>query len=499
MRVLLPLDQRLQSEDKDETDIDNNDFVAKSGDDDLERKPSPVYHPIFNDTVISVPDSFSVGDSYTSLSKLAESTVKSERRPRKRFRVLQPLQSTCVSVERGSPILDEFRSADVSTISYSNLQRLITSVRSPDSKPKAAFVPESALDKHQSTTQRGTNKLNHSAMAGGRRRYDSDDENTVDQNSDLARSKSRQSKLKGSAMMVTPAENEPPNYNNRPVSVQNQSILVSTAKENLSEERDTNPSSSIMEYTLVLKKMGLELVEQEGDGNCLFRAVSLQVYGHADHHVEVRERCMDFIASNEEHYSDFVAADIDEQSTEESFAGYIARKRRNGVHGNHTEIQAISELYNRPVEVYTPDSLQHIGNDNSNEFTFKPINIFQTDYKSSEFPIRLSYHDGNHYNAIIDPLVPTAGLGLGLPGLQPGLADKMQVAAAVTASDQIADLMELDRILKESTVEHQKKSAEDENDDIQRAMKESTYSMDMVSEIGFTCLSFHSTLVLMLF
>jgi OTU domain-containing protein 5 len=50
-------------------------------------------------------------------------------------------------------------------------------------------------------------------------------------------------------------------------------------------------------------------------------------------------------------------------------------------------------------------------------------------------PIRLAYRDGNHFDAIVDPLLPTAGLGLGLPGLQPGLADRSQMQRARELSD----------------------------------------------------------------
>lgn len=98
------------------------------------------------------------------------------------------------------------------------------------------------------------------------------------------------------------------------------------------------------------------------------------------------------------------------------------------------------------------------------------MNIFHAEYKTADAPIRLSYHDGNHYNAVVDPLVPTAGLGLGLPGLQPGLADKMQVARAVTESDAVADQMEFKKALKES-----------EDDELQRAIKESKLSAEHVS------------------
>lgn len=36
----------------------------------------------------------------------------------------------------------------------------------------------------------------------------------------------------------------------------------------------------------------------------------------------------------------------------EDFDKYVARKRTWYVHGNHLEIQAMSELYNRNIEVY---------------------------------------------------------------------------------------------------------------------------------------------------
>lgn len=46
----------------------------------------------------------------------------------------------------------------------------------------------------------------------------------------------------------------------------------------------------------------------------------------------------------------FVTEDID---------SYVSRKRNNHVHGNHIEIQAISEIFNRPVEIYA----YHTGSD----------------------------------------------------------------------------------------------------------------------------------------
>lgn len=46
---------------------------------------------------------------------------------------------------------------------------------------------------------------------------------------------------------------------------------------------------------------------------------------------------------NRDHFSQFVTED---------FSDYLARKRRPDVEGNHIELQAISEIYLRPIELY---------------------------------------------------------------------------------------------------------------------------------------------------
>ncbi len=46
---------------------------------------------------------------------------------------------------------------------------------------------------------------------------------------------------------------------------------------------------------------------------------------------------------NADYFSNYVTED---------FTTYINRKRKNNCHGNHIEMQAMAEMYNRPVEVY---------------------------------------------------------------------------------------------------------------------------------------------------
>lgn len=55
--------------------------------------------------------------------------------------------------------------------------------------------------------------------------------------------------------------------------------------------------------------------------------------------------CLHFVlqAKNADYYSHYVTED---------FTTYLNRKRMDNCHGNHLEIQAMCEIYNRPIEVY---------------------------------------------------------------------------------------------------------------------------------------------------
>ena len=83
------------------------------------------------------------------------------------------------------------------------------------------------------------------------------------------------------------------------------------------------------------------------------------------------------------------------------------------------EIQALSEMYNRPIHIYS--------------YSIEPMNTFHGSYNSDSPPIRLSYHHGNHYNSLVDPCRLTVGAGLGFSSLQGTNIDKDKVRAAIKA------------------------------------------------------------------
>ncbi|XP_054280202.1 OTU domain-containing protein 5-A-like [Macrosteles quadrilineatus] len=161
-----------------------------------------------------------------------------------------------------------------------------------------------------------------------------------------------------------------------------------------------------------MRKRGLIVKAMGEDGACLFRAVADQVYGDQEMHAVVRKHCMDYIAANGDYFSQYVTED---------FSNYVNRKRMDCTHGNHIEMQAMSEMYNRTIEVFC------YGKD--------PINIFHGVNKTDNEPIRLSYQRNSHYNSIVDPHKATIGVGLGLPNFSPGGAEKSLIKDAIRQSE----------------------------------------------------------------
>eukprot|EP00053_Salpingoeca_punica_P012037 m.107398 g.107398 ORF g.107398 m.107398 type:complete len:408 (-) comp15840_c2_seq2:214-1437(-) len=160
----------------------------------------------------------------------------------------------------------------------------------------------------------------------------------------------------------------------------------------------------------LLESKGWRIEQTYPDGACMFRAIAFNIYGDQEMHNQVRQMCMNYMEANQDHFAEFVA---------ENFRAYIQRKRQPTEYGNHVELQALSEMYNRTIEVYS--------------YSDEPLNIFQA-ANTCEPPIRLSYHANIHYNAIVDPARPAFGVGLGHRELMHG-ADRTQIREVLSAAE----------------------------------------------------------------
>ncbi|XP_028756791.1 OTU domain-containing protein 5-B [Neltuma alba] len=201
------------------------------------------------------------------------------------------------------------------------------------------------------------------------------------------------------------SHNENEGYN----SADEQSSCFVSSYDNLERERQFEID--------IRRAKGYEVKRMAGDGNCLFRAVADQVYGDPELYDLTRQMCMDYMERERDHFSQFIT---------EGFTSYCKRKRRDKVYGNNVEIQAMCEMYNRPIHIYS--------------YSTEPLNIFQGSYNTDTPPIRLSYHQGNHYNSLVDPRRLTIGSGLGFSCLRGINVDKDKIKAAIKAQqDQQID------------------------------------------------------------
>eukprot|EP00457_Paulinella_chromatophora_P000598 gb/GEZN01000598.1/.p1 GENE.gb/GEZN01000598.1/~~gb/GEZN01000598.1/.p1 ORF type:complete len:1111 (+),score=233.75 gb/GEZN01000598.1/:289-3333(+) len=129
---------------------------------------------------------------------------------------------------------------------------------------------------------------------------------------------------------------------------------------------------------------GFEIMECQKDGNCLFRAVGHQIFNDVNKHEDIRQQCYDYVEANKDYFQHFVA--------EESFDGYIQKRRKLNVWGDDLELTALQEMYNKNLHIY----------ETGKGLTKRPIAA-----EEGTIPVmRLSYHGGNHYNSVVDPKNP---------------------------------------------------------------------------------------------
>ncbi len=113
-----------------------------------------------------------------------------------------------------------------------------------------------------------------------------------------------------------------------------------------------NLSEQFNSYRRALEEKHLIIHPVSGDGNCLFRSVAHQIYGDDRYHNIVRQKCMDYMESEADFFSQFVVGG------KETFHLYLQAKRLDGCWGDDPEIEAICELYNRPAEIWAYDAVQ---------------------------------------------------------------------------------------------------------------------------------------------
>ncbi|SJX66137.1 uncharacterized protein SRS1_13545 [Sporisorium reilianum f. sp. reilianum] len=95
-----------------------------------------------------------------------------------------------------------------------------------------------------------------------------------------------------------------------------------------------------------LKRMGLYAANTTGDGNCLFRALSDQLYGNSSRHAQLRQETCDHLAARPEKFAGFV--------DDKPFDQYIRLMRENGTYGGHLELHAFAQMKQKQIKIVQP-------------------------------------------------------------------------------------------------------------------------------------------------
>lgn len=77
-----------------------------------------------------------------------------------------------------------------------------------------------------------------------------------------------------------------------------------------------------------IARLGLMLRDVEGDGNCLFRALSDQMYGDQKRHPELRKLTCDYLEANKADFEMWVKWGVAHDG--ESYEAYVNRMRKSG-------------------------------------------------------------------------------------------------------------------------------------------------------------------------
>jgi hypothetical protein len=74
-----------------------------------------------------------------------------------------------------------------------------------------------------------------------------------------------------------------------------------------------------------LNSASLNIREISGDGNCLYRAVSDQIYGTENYYEVVKSKCMEYLEIEKDFFSQFI------DGGQAKFDDYVAMKRMDGI------------------------------------------------------------------------------------------------------------------------------------------------------------------------
>ena len=134
-----------------------------------------------------------------------------------------------------------------------------------------------------------------------------------------------------------------------------------------------------------LQARELKVQDVRGDGNCMFRAVSLQLQGPLSDHNALRNSVASDMESSHSFLGGLLDVSPDDNKTR---MAHTENFRKDGVSVSEDAIMALSEVTHRTIYVHTAFM--------DNPLEYKPIHRSKCDGE----PINIAFFESGHYKAV---------------------------------------------------------------------------------------------------
>jgi len=176
------------------------------------------------------------------------------------------------------------------------------------------------------------------------------------------------------------------NYIIKPSYHQNLIAIDRTILKNMLSSKKSPELENLKQYLsvpkIILDPGTYNIIKCKGDGNCLFRAVAAQIFKNQEKHYMVRKVVAEYIKKHKSNFSEFI---------DENFDEYVRKLSENKFWGGDVELQAISEIYAKKIEIYKEER-------DSNKIYLNKS--FHESISGVGEPFRFLFSDG-HYDSII--------------------------------------------------------------------------------------------------
>lgn len=128
-----------------------------------------------------------------------------------------------------------------------------------------------------------------------------------------------------------------------------------------------------------LEKLGLEIRDIVGDGNCLFRSLADQMDGQSENHLYYREKVCEYIEGNRDDFEPFLLDKC-------NFEDYVKNLKLAGTYAGNDAIVGFAKLFSVNIVIH--------------QLSRPMITISGNESHRCVREIHISYHNNEHYASV---------------------------------------------------------------------------------------------------